>query len=213
MKIEEDEAYTTNILERLKKIYSFSRKEIHVSDIVYCLRKAYYRRINGSTVTDDQVLHFVRGQSLHALLEMLYPQHEVIVMFEGFFGTMDAYDSEKDAVVELKTVQNMYGEEPYEHHLQQLKYYMTMTKKNLGFLVYLILGQKKMVTYRIELTDKDLEEIQKEIISRKNLLNLALETRNPEILPYVDDWQCKYCEFFDICKGAKKEKQKEEEEK
>lgn len=211
MIVEEDIEYKNNMMNKLKKFFSFNRREIHVSDLVYCLRKAYFRRINGSTVTDEQVLHFIRGQSLHALLEKLYPQNEIIVMYDGFFGTMDAFDPEKDAVVELKTVQEMYSVGPYEHHLKQLQYYLTMTDKRIGYLIYLILGQKELKVFRVTLTDEDVEDLRKELKKRKALLERALAEKNFEILPVVTDWQCRYCEFYDICVG-KKEKEKEEEE-
>ena len=132
----EDPEFVDMILERLHISFGRSnRTGIHISDLIYCLRKAFYSRQPDyvQVLKDDSILYFVRGRSLHDMIEKLFPNNEVTIEYDEIIGNVDAIDG--PIAVEIKTTKAL-RRGPYDSNRMQLRYYMAMTEKDIGYLLY-----------------------------------------------------------------------------
>ena len=74
----------------LSKLRSVRRdKKIHVTDLIYCLRKAWYR-IKGiePAISSASIIATGFGRGMHEVLETS-PLKEVPVSKDGIYGTID----------------------------------------------------------------------------------------------------------------------------
>lgn len=90
MKIRKDEKLKQRFVEALRKKYGNIRGGVHVSDLVYCLREAYYRKVDPVPFTERTLGFFVDGARRHRVLqELLGVESEVKVEKWGVRGSID----------------------------------------------------------------------------------------------------------------------------
>lgn len=193
----EDFEFRDELLERLHVAFSRSDREgIHISDLIYCLRKAWYRRQPGyeQDLTDDSILYFVRGRSLGDLIEKMFPKREFIVEHDGVIGTIDAVD--EGAVYEIKTTKKLWKDEPSRANALQCRYYMAMRNERIGYLLYYEYFTNRLRVFKFFAKTEELANTLKEISFKKYLLELALTRNDVELLPFADDdFDCYVCDF------------------
>jgi CRISPR/Cas system-associated exonuclease Cas4 (RecB family) len=195
----EDTEYRDVVLEKLyKKFASGNRGGYHVSDLVYSLRKAWYRRQPEykQDLTKDTILYFVRGRSLGDVLEKIFDKQELEVKHDGVVGHIDAVDEERGVVIEIKTAKSIYKDTPSIHYVTQLRYYMAMYGTKIGYLMYYVITTNQLRIFKYFATDQQLADTLKEISFKRKLLAKALELNDISILPQAENkWECNYCEF------------------
>lgn len=211
MIFEEDEDIVQDMIRVLKVAFSRDTKErtgIHVSDLVYCLRKAWYRRQEDfkEDLDNNSILFFVRGRSLHDLLEKLYAQREVRVKYNGVKGTIDAITHDNQ-IVEIKTTKKLWKDQPNDHHLKQIAYYMAMYGTNRGVLLYYEIQDNNLRYFEIYMDDEELMDECIEIDTKKAILDKALEHGDVDICGESPryDWECKFCDI-DECPNNRRKK-------
>ncbi len=169
-----------------------SEDVIYVTDLVYCPLKRLFR-IKYPELTFSFEPYYVVGEAIHRgiqsiLLEKgfeIEKEIEEIVEVDGrkyrVKGRIDAYSPE--LVVEIKTGRS--GQNiPHEHHVTQLKIYLTMTGVNKGLLFYATSDRvSEYYVYR----DESLE--------LKTLVEKHLKL---ERVP-MWDWECRLCVFNKLC--------------
>lgn len=206
MKIEERLDLEDGYKAALKVAFGFDnkkRKGRHVSDLVYCLRKTYWRTRPDyeEELSDDSVLYFVRGRSLEDLIDKLFPLKQVKVTLNEIVGTIDAVSAE-NIPVEIKTTKRLFKSEPYDHHIKQLTYYMAMRNSQKGILLYYELQPNKLTVFELQLTKKELADIRTDILNANTQLNQILEFEDPYLVQPPEDgkgWECKFCDFRKEC--------------
>ncbi|MHA1786747.1 MAG: CRISPR-associated protein Cas4 [Candidatus Thorarchaeota archaeon] len=215
----EDLEFKQFLLEALHKSFARSGEErtgIHVSDLVYCLKKAWHRRQEGheEELTDDSVMYFVRGRSLHDMIERLpvFGKNEYRVLHEDVKGTIDAVGLENSRtegmIFEIKTTKKLWNDTPTHHNTTQLRYYMAMYNTQIGYLLYYEMFTNRLRPFKFVATQEQLEGTLKEISAKNKLLKLALEKGDVSILPKADEsWECNFCEFEQCPHNTKKEYQ------
>ena len=196
----EDPRFVEWILEQLHLAFGQSdRTGIHISDLVHCLKKAFYARQPDylGNLTDDSVLYFVRGRSLHDMIEKLFPNNEVTLDFDGIIGNVDAmgYFEGVAIAVEIKTTKQLRNG-PYDSAIAQLKYYMSMSGKNIGYLLYYEYFTNKIRAFKFVMDDELRKRVLKELKDKKDLLLKALEIDEILLLSKLSDFECNMCQFL-----------------
>jgi CRISPR/Cas system-associated exonuclease Cas4 (RecB family) len=173
-------------------------KIIHVSDLVYCLRKAYYR-LKGQPTTDTTTVEYqIIGKTLHQIIQNAFAYTEQEIENYGIKGTVDILEGHETKIpIEIKTtrkkIQNIKDIPPT--YLTQLSYYLVLLNCRVGYLAILNVVDADLKLYVVEI---DLEEAKKEMLGKKTLLEYALFNNNPYILPKIE-WMCPSCEYRSVC--------------
>ncbi|MEX0569364.1 MAG: Dna2/Cas4 domain-containing protein [Candidatus Njordarchaeota archaeon] len=176
-------------------------EKINVTDLTFpCLRHAYFAKklYPEQRARFPEIVAMWIGTKLHET--KIFERNEVEVEFQGVYGRVDGY--EEEVILELKTTRNIPAK-PYPHHVKQVSYYRVLLERNgypVKFAVILYVNVNSLETKSyIVLFDRSLEDIEKELIERKNMLEKALkENKIPPPRP-EESWACDYCSFAYMC--------------
>lgn len=213
--IKEKKNVEKHLLKALRRAFLWEGKKRtgwHVSDFVYCLKKPYYKRQPDyeEDLSNDSILYFVRGRSLHDLLEKLYPNREVKVQIEDIVGSVDAM-TDDGTCVEIKTTKKLWKNEANAHHIKQVSYYMAMADSNMGQILYYELTDNRLRVFEIELSDEKLSSLRTEILLKKDLVVKALDEKSVRLLDNTNEgWECKFCPHVEECKNDMNGKEEHE---
>lgn len=184
----------TTVIDEILKRFQKERTGIHLSDLDLCLKKAYYRRLHPQPITPKQGIMYAIG---YGVQEYLWPGEEVPLVVDGINCSPDSYKGN-----EVKTTRaSMKNFDPLKPHwLLRIKGYC----KALGITKYLLsvifLLPSELLTWEFHFTPEEIEENWKEVLMRRDILKLALETNSPPIPDFHQDWECKkYCECTGFC--------------
>jgi CRISPR/Cas system-associated exonuclease Cas4 (RecB family) len=170
---------------------------IHVTDLVYCLRQAFYRKTQPKTPTDVQLGYFLDGACRHrALQSLINVESEVHVSGLGVTGSIDIMDK---IPVEFKSTR---GKGVPDHYYRQLGYYCILTNNTRGILVIQRINDK-MTPFEfidVELEPSDVENLRREIMERRSALEIALDSGSPDGLIHIaEPWKCETCQYRVEC--------------
>lgn len=217
MKIEERKRFVERIKTHLKAhLENDERKPgVHVSDLIFP-RKTFWRRIREHPLTDAEMGYFIAGRAHHQILQVLleHPDfHEVPVELDEIHGTVDIFGED---VIEIKTTRSPivhHANKLPDHWLEQLGMYVSMvyptSRKGVGYLVIFYLGVRSegnipmLKAYKI--TFENLDAIREKMKLTRLLLQEAVASSNPVMIPYCPDWLCKKgkkgeCAYYSPCK-------------
>ncbi|MEM3594376.1 MAG: PD-(D/E)XK nuclease family protein [Candidatus Jordarchaeaceae archaeon] len=210
--IEPDPALYERLRANLDNRFSEPRPDIHVSDLVYCLRKSAFQKLDPTPVDDTSLSFFTAGKGHHDILEDLHgAEKEKEIWFENIVGHVDLLDGEP---IEIKTTRS-FRREIKQHWIKQLAYYCAMLNKTEGKLIILYLFPKRqkkqednketnlnlIETYKVRFDD--LSVILQDLLERRNLLLKALDAKDPQLAPPVSEeekWLCRVCPYKEECK-------------
>ena len=215
MNFAEDPGFKTHLIEALTAKYGKEREGIHVSDLVYCLREAYYRKTDPQPLSETDLMFFADGAERHGVLEGLSGlQSEVKIEYGGVQGTVDIVG---DYPVEIKSTRSN-KELPY-HYFVQLGYYAAMLDSKVGILLVQRLNNREAPweCLRVEWSPDEIKAIRADLEERSMMLVAALVTKNPAPLPKCElppdekgqPWKCRYCAFTKSCAELEERKAKE----
>ncbi len=183
--------------------YTHRDGEVHVTELLYCLRKAYYRRMaekNGENVEKELKNRWwlYRGVVFDELWTGLFPKNQVRITHRIPDGPVIAGKIDfiyNDTVYDLKTISNEYAvrDGPKEEHVKQVLFYAWVNNTPKAGLIYVWLGGVKIFL----IDTSRAYEVVKELEERAMKLWTALRKMEPP--EREESWQCKYCEFKDIC--------------
>jgi len=212
MKITLREDVTQFLLDRFR---AGERPGIHLSDLLLCLRKAWYRKKGLAPGSDEDVVYWITGKGYHAILEE--EAKEVELEKDGIIGTIDALKLGEPGrreilPIEVKSTRksSARGLEDSPWWLEQLKGYCHLLGVRKGRLTVLhLMGDyreraPKILTWDLEFTQDELEENWRWLLRRKEVLERALEEDRPPEGPR-EDWECGSCSIKLCEKCEKKE--------
>lgn len=199
MKVEVNNELKILFVQALQESYGVVRKGIHVSDLVYCLRGAYFRKVSPVPFTERQLGFFVDGARRHRVLQgLLDVKFEVPVEKFGVRGSVDIL---LDLPLELKTTRARVNLP--DHYFRQLGYYAVLLEVDGGYLVVMRLNSEvPWEFYSVRWSGLEMEKMSDEMKTRASLLRGALANKSVECLPKCGstmDWKCKYCLYSDRC--------------
>lgn len=190
---------------------------LHASDLIYCRRKAWYRRQSGAPeeVLDEETLClFLMGQGHHNVFERCAPEKEVVLELEGIVVICTPDIECPDDVKfpgELKTTRMTANKNPvYDaaHYIEQLCTYCLARNVRSGRLYVFYLNgtyargkggmRPKMVAYDITFTPEEMGEWRRELTFRA--LQVTGETV-PTGKSTHKKWECGYCPL-NMAKGG-----------
>lgn len=205
MDMERDPRYEEFFQAELRRDAGFrGEPRIHRSDLIYCLRKAYFR-LAGIEPPEPLVIEFtVIGKTLHRIIERGFKYKEVEMEKDGILGTVDIVTlfGGRRLVIEIKTTRKFITspQDIPQSYVEQLKMAIIMAGTDEGLLAILNIITAKIQVWVLRMTEAEKSAFWQEILSRKSLLERAVAERNPLLLPKLQ-WQCKNCEYRSICEG------------
>jgi len=165
--------------------------EIWVSELVQCKAKAQLRQQYPffyqakPACTLGNLVHY--GIYSYLLQELgLETEKEFKEYIEGWVikGRIDGIDDK--CVYEIKYARELKDNQPFEHHVLQVKLYLWLTGKPEGKLIYITPNRLVEFSINESLSDDEVEQLIEQWTSPRY------------------DWECNYCEFVSICPYAKK---------
>lgn len=189
----------TRFVSGLQKNFGGVREGVHVSDLVYCLRGAFFRKVCPVPFTERQLGFFVDGARRHEVLQgLLDVKFEVAVEKFGVRGSVDIL---LDLPLELKTTRARVSLP--DHYFRQLGYYAVLLGVDGGYLVVMRLNSEvPWEFYTVGWSGEEMKKMMEEMKTRAELLRSALAKRDVVCLPKCGplmEWKCKYCLYRDRC--------------
>jgi CRISPR/Cas system-associated exonuclease Cas4 (RecB family) len=203
MKIQRDQKNEHMFKKRIFENPKIDRgTEIHVTDLVYCLRKAYYRITKTPITNTTTVEYAIIGKTLHNIIENAFTYTEKEIKNYGITATIDILESHETAIpIEIKTTRMKINnpQDIPQTYLTQLSYYLAMLDVRCGYLAILNVIDADLKLFLVEIEP---ELAKREMLGKKQLLEYALQQKNPYLLPKLE-WQCKSCEYREVCNSGK----------
>jgi len=189
------------IVTRLGQRYHLfqNREGIHATDCIYCLRKAYWNRVNPLPPTPAEILYYLRGLGMQDAL--LGGKSGSLVSHQGIALSPDFF--EDGTLAELKTTmiseKTLDANEFPEGWLRQLMAYCYALNLKSAVLIVLTIIKSKLLSYIVTFSSEELEENWRWILERAKELGIAYEKN---IVPKVEEeekWQCSSCRYCLRC--------------
>ena len=203
VKIKADDELRQRFLKALAENRKMPREGIHVSDLVYCLREAYFNRVSPQPPTETQLGFFVDGARRHEALQALgIGVSEAAVERFGVHGRVDILN---EVPIELKSTRARQGVP--NHYVRQLAYYCVLTMQHVGFLVIqrLLPGAQPWEFWRVEFNIDDIDAYENDLQYNRDLLRDALDRNDPGSLSRLcdeDAWKCRNCQHRQKCEDV-----------
>lgn len=200
MDVIEDTQLRQQFINKLTEQYSKQKDGLFVTDFTYCIRKAYWRRINPKPLTEKTLNYFVDGNRRHETLQCLIGyQAEVSIQKYGIRGRLDMLN---EYPIEIKSTRSnsQYGISP--HYQKQCVIYALMTGKPTVCLMIQHINEGLFKFYRITYTPMELQQAETQLLGQIFLLKQALETKDPSQLSFPEPWECTYCDHKGDCYHA-----------
>ena len=191
----------------------------YITDAGKCCRSIFFKFKNAprKEIEANILRLFDHGDAIHKLImkplistrdihvvasEVVIPPQEIIS------GRADAIlsDGKELYVLDIKSMNSMIFrnlESPKEENVSQIQLYLHYFKIPKGILLYVNKDNQELKEFFVYYDKKIVEPILKILQDLKkkideNIIPARLST-------YPEDWQCRYCQFKDICKMGKEE--------
>ncbi|MEM3361504.1 MAG: hypothetical protein QXV85_09920 [Candidatus Bathyarchaeia archaeon] len=210
-----DETVKAMIIDGLKEKYERQRVGVHLTDLI-CVRLTYFRKREGDSLSERDIVFYALGAGEGEVIEQLIgDKREVIVIKNGVVHTVDAITFVDDSFfpVEIKTTRTERVEKVDDvvrpHYLFQLGAYCSALSVSTGFLIVLMMNRGEVKVFKVNFSSEELENIEREVSRRRDLLLKALQEDDPTIAPSVLNdpdlnWKCNECRFREACVDAER---------
>jgi len=164
---------------------------------VYCLRKAYWRRVKPKAFSETQLGYFVDGSRRHEALQVLSGlRSEVSVEKHGVRGRLDML---AETPIEMKTTRASCRGGVPTHYLRQCAYYCVLTGKDTCTLITQHIIEGCFRFQKLVFSAGELASYEGELVESRRLLEEALANHDHSGLPPGEPWQCRSCEYNGDC--------------
>ncbi len=197
--ISADKEMRDYFIAKLQERSAPARTEIHVSDLCYCLRKAFHRRFHNRQLSEQQLIFFLDGHQRHEGLQSLCKnlESEVEVRRYGIVGHLDLQDKHP---VEIKTTRARPNGQKPTHYIRQGAYYCLLTGTDTFSLITQHINDGVLTFETVEFSKDELDEYLRDMLFDRDLLQRAYDNLDVSLLGFpADDWQCRHCEFQTEC--------------
>ena len=221
-----DDVLKQEIVERMRTRMQGDRSEgVHLSDLLLCLNRPYFKKDVEEQLTDQQVLLFSMGRAIQDWLTGVADDADE-VQIDGVWMTPDYVQSTNPWECKLTYMSD--NKDTPEHWLRQMKSYCKALGVNTFSCVRLgIMGDWSWVYKRkgvvandehpvltpltYTFTDEELEENWDWVVRRREMLEMAIDAETPPSLLFADymgledaKWRCKNCGVAVICPATLK---------
>jgi len=192
-----------HILEKVTENFAYDNRHIYVTELLYCLRKAYYTRKLRKPLTLEHAWYIYRGNLFDDAWTSLFPQNQIRCTYRipdvpvVIVGRADFIDDD-GVIADLKTHANTrFLKEPKLEHVRQVLFYAWSNALQRARLYYVDFMNCKR--FDIEVSEEEMRENVMGLVERARMLYHSLETDTPP--SREEGWLCKYCEYKKECEG------------
>jgi len=193
------------------------QNHFYITDAGKCPRQIFFKFKNAPRKEmEANILRlFDHGDSIHKLImkslvstrdihvvasEVNIPPQEIIS------GRADAIisDGKELYVLDIKSMNSMIFrnlESPKEENVAQVQLYLHYFKIPKGILLYVNKDNQELKEFFVYYDKKISESLISELSDLKKKIDS--NTIPARVSTYPDDWQCRYCQFLEICKIGK----------
>ena len=204
MLVTKNEQLRTQVLDSIRETILKERSGVHLSELIYCPRKAYFRRIGLAPKPDDNLC--ILWMTGYAFQAYMFPKDEEITeILDGISCTPDIHRG-----IEVKSTRrsskyfDFADQESWK--VQILGYCKVLGKLEYDLVVFFVCGNyappfPTLECWHIVATQEEVDETWAIALRRKDNLILSLLQN---VLPQPDcfDWEWEYCECIDQCQDA-----------
>ncbi|MHC1636093.1 MAG: CRISPR-associated protein Cas4 [Candidatus Methanospirareceae archaeon] len=203
---------------------------VGVSELGSCIRKAWYKRKMPRRLDFDTALIRFIGKLFHDCIEVSYPRREVFVQHKlekgSIVGKIDVIEG--GTIIDFKSKKDLSWVEkkgPLERDVNQVKFYSFISGAKKAKLVYYEvkpeikpadnadkfwwnlrkeivkeIRKKKPISFDIDVSD--VTDVVRDYERRALNLFDSLRKNKPP-MPNAEKWECKYCEYRDVCESVR----------
>jgi hypothetical protein len=190
---EEDAAERGKVLDDIVKRVTEPREGIHVSDLLLCLTKAYYRITDPIVPSERQALIYTTG---FAFQEYMYPKREEEITVDGIILSPDV-----ESGIEVKSTRGKmdnFNLDNHPHWIRQMAAYAkALGRTDYTLVVLFVVGNyggskflPELRSYKVYFTEDGIEKNWKWLLERKEVLEKHLKERTPVPIAYRMEWEC-----------------------
>lgn len=193
------------ILDNIRATVDKPREGIHLSDLIYCTRKAYFRKIGLAPLpSDEQCLMWLTGFAFQAYMFPL--DVELPLRVEGVNCSPDVPSG-----IEVKSTRQSMRKFNFLSmggwKRQILGYCKALNQLEYDLAVMFVCGNyappfPDIDCWHIVAEVGEVEENWDEVMRKKLILEEALGDGAMPEEPDCDDFEWKYCECVDMCEGT-----------
>ena len=188
------------ILEEAHKEYELKNYRFSISELVYCLKKPFYRRKHPVPADITKAWYFFRGRLFHEAFGKLFPKNEVPMTYR-IKGTPIVVSGRLDImhegrIIEFKTTNSLkYVSEVKPQHRKQAVFYAWCQGLDKAEVIYLDLNNVKKFEVKVE------EAVVDEIEMLAKTLYSSIQSDTPPPPLNREKWECRkeFCEYYDEC--------------
>jgi len=193
-----------------KRIQSYERPYISVTELCSCIRESYYKRLKYPVDIKKQYqfsyLYMMQkvGNEIHNIIQDIYNFSEIEkTVVSEIYKVKGRVDAIKDKFLyEIKSVDDNRFKNNYdkEHYFQAIIYvYILNNEYNYNIenvtIIYVFRNLRKVVAFDIKFNS----ELAKSFLERSTLLQNSIRTKEvPEPIGFTTK-QCKYCLYKKFC--------------
>lgn len=173
-----------------------------VTDLLYCLRKTYFKKFNPKPITLESAFNLYRGKVFDNLWTPLFKHNQVRCTHRiknypiTISGKYDFID-DKGILTDLKTAKSLfYINEAGPEYVKQVRFYAYVNAIEKAQILYVDFGSVKVFPVEVG----DCTELISELESKAILLWGAIQKgKPPQRCPTTPEWLCSKCEFKEEC--------------
>lgn len=172
-----------------------------VTELLYCLRKAYFKRTNPKPLSLKQAFNIYRGKIFDQLWTPLFRHNQVRCTYRlknvpiTISGKYD-FLTEEGKVTDLKTAKTLfYINEPSSEYIKQVRFYGYCNALEKAQILYIDFGDCKLFPVEVG----DCTQLLQELEEKATLLFWALQKGKAPEKTSVETWMCENCEYQEEC--------------
>lgn len=174
-----------------------------ITELLYCIRKAYFKRTHPKPLTIQQAFNIYRGQIFDHLWTPLFKHNQVRCTYRcrnipiTISGKYD-FLTVDDVLTDLKTAKTLYYiNKPSPEHVMQVRFYAWLNSIEKAQIIYIDFGNCKVFPVEVGDCTKLLDDIE----AKATILYWALQRGQPPKEQATPEWLCKTCEYAEECEN------------
>ena len=192
------------IYNNIRDTVTGERTGVHLSDLIYCSRKAYFRKMGMSPPPSSELC--VLWMTGFAFQVYMFPKEkEIAVELDGIWCTPDITRG-----IEVKSTRRSSRkfnlDDVVQYKRQILGYCKVLDKLEYDLVVLFVCGNyappfPDVDCWHIETTQEEVDANWQEALFRAFRIQLALQHKVPPE-PDCMDWEWEYCENIEFCQDT-----------
>ncbi len=176
-----------------------------VTELLYCIRKAYFKRTKPKHASLEQAYNLYRGKVFDQLWTPLFIHNQVRTTYRckkipiTISGKYD-FLTQDGILTDLKTAKSLYFiNEPSPEYVAQVRFYAYLNSIEKAQIIYVDFGDCKVFPVEVG----DCTSLLEELDVKATQLYYALQLKQPPEKPTtLHTWLCQKCEYSQECLGA-----------